>query len=142
LEEVKLLLEHGAKVEQSNAMHRAAEKGRIDVLTLLFQYGADVNEQQHDHDPGNSSKIRTRMKKEYSITSDTLDYPKEWWRDETPLHFSVLFRQVEATAWLVERGADANIKGSEGWTARDMAIKMDDAGILEALKASTVAAEE
>ena len=136
------MLDHGAQVEQSSAIHRAAETGRIDVLRLLVEYGADVNERLNKNDPGNSSKIRTRMKEEYGITSDTLDYPKEWWRDETPLHFSVLFRQVEATAWLVERGADANIKDSEGWTARDMAIKMDDAGILEALKASTVAAEE
>jgi hypothetical protein len=142
LEEVELLLKHGAHVEQSSAIHRAAETGRIDVLELLLQYGADVNEQQHNHEPGYSSKIRTKMKGECGITSDTLNYPKEYWRHETPLHFSVLFRQVEATTWLVEHGADVNIKDSEGWNAIDMAIKMNDAGILETLGISTVAAQE
>jgi hypothetical protein len=45
LEVVRLLLNHGAVIRQSGAMHLAAEKCSIDVMTLLLEHGAEVNEQ-------------------------------------------------------------------------------------------------
>ncbi|ORY03130.1 ankyrin repeat-containing domain protein [Clohesyomyces aquaticus] len=132
LEVIELLLQHGARIEQSSAMHRAAEKGRIDVMELLLERGADVNEQLVKN-VWYSASYRTKFKKENGIVSDVSDDPRPKWSHETPLHYSVLHRQVEATAWLVKNGADANIADSKGWTPRDMATKMGDMGILEAL---------
>lgn len=135
---MKLLLEHGAAIEQTGAMHRAARIGRIDAMNLLLEHGADVNEQLWKNDPNYSSRARTKMKKELGITSDDSGNRAPKWTHETPLHFSVLYRQAEATAWLVEHGADATVADSKGWTAKDMAIKMGNATVLAALGLGTM----
>ena len=51
--QVKLLLDHGAAIEQRNyygltALHRAAEEGRLQVVRLLLARGADVQAQDCD----------------------------------------------------------------------------------------------
>jgi hypothetical protein len=132
LEVIELLIQHGAQIEQSGAMHQAAESGRIDVMDLLLRHGANVNEQLWTN-LEDSARYRTRIKKEQGIISDVSDDRRPKWSHETPLHYSVLDRQVEATAWLVQHGADAGITDSKGWSAKDMATTMDDKGILEAL---------
>jgi ankyrin repeat protein len=43
LEIVKTLLSHGAEVNGTAALHVAVQKGRLDVLRLLCESGADVN---------------------------------------------------------------------------------------------------
>ena len=50
---MKLLLDHGAAIEQRNyygltALHRAAEEGRLQVVRLLLARGADVHAQDCD----------------------------------------------------------------------------------------------
>ena len=44
LEFTTLLLRHGAVVPRAGALQMAAEKGRLDVLEMLFDHGADLNE--------------------------------------------------------------------------------------------------
>jgi ankyrin repeat protein len=132
LEVIELLIQHGAQISQSGAMHAAAENGRINVMDLLLRHGANVNEQlctNLEH----SARARTKFKKEQGIMSDVSDDCRPKWTHETPLHYSVLHRQIEATAWLVEHGADADITDSKEWSAKDMANTMDDMRILEAL---------
>jgi ankyrin repeat protein len=152
VEIIELLLQHGAKIAQSGAMHEAAERGRLDVMNILLEHGADVNEQfagdlsfsasyraRKKKEKGIISDItddlcnRGRKTKEYVVTSDVPDYGKQEWNHETPLHYSVLAGQVDATKWLVLHGADASVKDSKGWSARDMATKIGNAGLLEAL---------
>lgn len=133
LEVVELLLQYGAQIKQSGAMHRAAQHGRIDVMAMLFERGGDVNEQLWENDPWWGSKSRTTKKKEYGIEFDNPANDAKW-DHETPLHFSVLYCQAEATAWLMEKGADADLPDSQGWSARDMAVKIGDAAVLEALE--------
>ncbi|KAJ4376002.1 hypothetical protein N0V83_001282 [Neocucurbitaria cava] len=135
LEVIELLIQHGAQIEQSGAMHQAAENGRIDVMDLLLRYGANVNEQLWTN-LEHSARSRTKFKKEQGIISDVSDDSRPKWSHETPLHYSVLHRQIEATAWLIEHGADANITDSKEWSAKDMATTMNDTSVLEALAPS------
>lgn len=132
LDVIELLIQHGAQIEQSGAMHKAAENGRIDVMDLLLRHGANVNEQLCTNLEF-SAKRRTRFKKERGIVSDASDDRRPKWSHETPLHYSVLDRQIEAAAWLVKHGADASITDSKGWSAKEMATTIGDTGILEAL---------
>ncbi|OAK97717.1 ankyrin [Phaeosphaeriaceae sp. SRC1lsM3a] len=135
IEVVELLIQHGAQIEQSGAMHRAAEKGRIDVMELLLKHGANVNEQLWTN-LDYSASSRTNTKKEHGIISDVSDDRRPKWSHETPLHYSVLGLQIEAISWLVNHGADTDIRDSKDWSAKDMAVKMNDARILEALSSS------
>jgi hypothetical protein len=135
LEVIELLIQHGAQIEQSGAMHQAAENGRIDVMDLLLCYGANVNEQLWTN-LDYSARSRTKLKTEQGIISDVSDDYRPKWSHETPLHSSVLHRQIEATAWLVRHGVDASITDSKEWSAKDMATTTEDTSILEALASS------
>jgi ankyrin repeat protein len=108
LEIIKLLLKHGAQIEQSGAIQQAAQIGRLDIMEFLVKHGADVNEQLKENDPMQSSKRRTRLRK---------------LRNEAPLHFSVFSYQPEATRWLIDHGADADVVDSQGWSPRGIAIQ-------------------
>jgi hypothetical protein len=137
LEIIKLLLKHGAQIEQSGAMQQAAQLGRIDVMELLAKHGANVNEQLKENDPMQSSKRRTRLRKLIGIENKTsLEFGTKL-RNEAPLHVSVFSNQPEATRWLTDHGADADVVDSQGWSPRDIAIRMGDKDILEALGDTT-----
>lgn len=135
LEIVELLLQHGAKIEQSGAIHGAAQHGRIDVLELLVQHGADINEQLWLNDPGRSARIRAKMKREYGIEMEaaTRRGPKS--THDTPMHFSVLHQKHEATVWLLKHGADSDIEDSFGYSAKALAVLMGDEDVLDAVGA-------
>lgn len=104
-------------------------------MELLLCHGVNVNEQLWTN-LNYSARSRTGVKKEHGIRSDVTDNRRPKWSHGTPLHCSVLDRQIEATAWLVKHGADASIADSKGWSAKDMANTMDDLSILEALASS------
>jgi ankyrin repeat protein len=73
-------------------MHRAAEKSRIDVMTLLLEHGADVNQQLWETDAYKSSLARTKVKTSFGNTSDVLAGRHKKWSHEPPLHMTVLYR--------------------------------------------------
>lgn len=129
---IELLIQHGAEIAQSGALHYAAENSRIDAMALLVRYGADVNEQLFAN-LRFSARYRTRIKKELGITSDVSGEKRPSWGGETPLHYSVLARQRKGTEWLIRHGADASITDSKGWSATDMARRIGDAEILAVL---------
>jgi hypothetical protein len=93
---VELLLVYGAQVKQSGAIQAAVSADRVDVLELLKQYGADVDE-----------------------------FPKFAWEDiydrqaeqsqkqETPLHIAIRKNAKKALKWLLENGADTELIGQE-----------------------------
>ncbi|MCJ1474041.1 hypothetical protein MMC13_002699 [Lambiella insularis] len=41
---VRMLLEHGAKIEKSHALEEAAREGSAHIAEVLLEAGADVNE--------------------------------------------------------------------------------------------------
>jgi hypothetical protein len=101
---------------------------------MPLEHGAGVNEQLWENEHMYSSKHRAKLKKQSGLVIGMGDSAgREMnWSHETPLHFSVLFLRVEATVWFVKHGADASIEDTRGWSARDMAIKISDAGVLKA----------
>lgn len=92
----ELLLQYGASVAQSGALHLAAERGQIESMHLLMQNGADVNE---------------------LLSADTLSqyFPKvlaTW----TPLHFAAARGQIAAMKLLESNGARSDVVDQNGRT--------------------------
>lgn len=90
----ELLLQYGASVAQSGALHFAAERGKLESMRLLLQYGADVNE---------------------LLPADTLSprFSKvlaSW----TPLHFAAAKGQIAAMKLLESNGAKSDLVDQNG----------------------------
>jgi ankyrin repeat protein len=153
-----LLVKHGARIAQSGAMHAAAQRSRLEVMNLLVENGADVNEQLTEN-LGFSASNRAGNKKEKEVISDVTDaliyrarkkpegvvisnIRNPTWSHETPLHYSVLDCQIEATKWLVQHGANADIEDSQGWSAKAMALKISDVDLLDVLGLSAASMAE
>jgi ankyrin repeat protein len=158
LENVKMLLKHSARIAQSGAMHAAVQRSRLEVMKLLVEHGADVNEQLTEN-LGFAASNRAGKKKEKGIINDVTDaliyrarkkpegvvtsnVRDPTWSHETPLHYSVLDCQVEATKWLVQHGVNADIEDSQGWSAKAMALKIGDADLLDVLGLSAASTAE
>jgi len=136
LEVIKLLLKHGAQIEQSGAFHRAAQLGRVGVMDLPVQHGADVNEQLKENDPL-LSKSRTRLRKLIGTENKTSVDAGSKLGNDTPLHFSVFFYQAAATRWLMDHAADADVEDLQVGSPRDIVMKTGNKDVLEALGRQT-----
>lgn len=88
-EMIRLLLEHGARVDRTGATVAAAELGRIDVLELFLEYGADVNQ------PLTKGIVR------YHDREKTAQLARE-----TPIEAALRKGQQAAVQWLIRHGAE------------------------------------
>jgi ankyrin repeat protein len=115
---VKLLLERGANVnlttEHGNALAFAAFTDRKEIARLLLDRGADVN---------------VTGRRIVSFRNDT---------GFTPLMYACLSERNDSTLvkWLIERGADLNVKASSGETALAIARQRGNTKIVAALGAA------
>lgn len=80
---IELLIDYRSPVAGTAALHNAAAYRKFDMMRLLLQHGADVNE-----------------------VVDT-------WREMTPMHFATDRRQLEAMKLLEEYGARSDLKGKD-----------------------------
>jgi hypothetical protein len=103
-----LLLEHGAVLSNSIALHRASgvprtvpPGERIPMLEYLVGLGLDIN----------------AMDDAIKIADDGRG------QRGTPLHYAIVWGRVEETKWLLEHGADPDKKPTWGISARDRAKK-------------------
>lgn len=83
----EMLLQRGASIAQTGALHTAARCGRLDTMRLLLQHGASIDETLPD------------------------------WHNWTPMHFAASRGQVNAIKLLGENGASTNIVDANGKTA-------------------------
>lgn len=124
---VKLLVEHGARIKGSQALHAAAttsaiEMGegnfqsvasRVEILKILLDHGAGANEMEVD--------------------------PKELGRPRashtgTPLHHAVKDGSVEAVQYLLAYGADVSSPSWSGLTAMETARMYQRQDMVDALQ--------
>lgn len=103
LETVKLLVDHGAKIEAISAALHAAAKGdatdRIPVMEFLIKEGADINGLAADS-TGPSEARRSGKK-------------------GRPLHSVAKWDNEEAKAWLLEHGAKPEARNRLGETPEE-----------------------
>lgn len=101
---IKLLVEHGARLEGSGALQLAAAAGRLDVTRCLLDLGAPINEVVD----------RTGL--------------------SSALHDAVAKGHADVVKLLLARGADVDLKDKQGRAARDVAKtegKKDMVALLE-----------
>jgi ankyrin repeat protein len=116
LSTISVLLERGS-VEKGQLMHHAVERSQdtIAVMQELVSKGTPLNEVQ------------------YSGHMDS-------WNHEhfkglgTPLHRAVELRKVDVARFLLQRGADGNIKDTKGRTPLDIARHLGDRDMIHLLE--------
>ena len=92
-----ILLQNGAKVGETGATHKAAEVGDVELLNVLVNHGADVNE-----------TLDSRLGFLGRPGSDAA-----WNRaSETPLDVAINHGHGDAANWLREHGARVSNDGS------------------------------
>ena len=99
LEIIDLLLHSGSTIQESDALHIAAMKGRMDVLRRLIDSGADVNE----------------VGFEYAATEKFAEMAGG------ALHFAVDGGEIDVVKLLLEKGADWELRDAQGSTALERA---------------------
>ena len=111
LDVVNTLLDAGAIVQGSDALHVAAMKGRVDILQRLLDSGVDVNEVGFEY---------CAVERFAAVAG-------------TGLHFAVDGGSEEAVRLLLERGADRQLKDAQGNTALERARGKNCEGIIALL---------
>ncbi|KAF5387941.1 hypothetical protein D9615_000787 [Tricholomella constricta] len=112
-EAVLLLLRHGARLNNTNALKAAAFYGELGMIKLLLEAGALINEI-----PDCEGMLSSERE-------DGLG---------TALHEAANGGQKEAAELLLERGADPAIKNSLRKTALDIAKEKGNAAVVEVLE--------
>jgi hypothetical protein len=114
VEITELLIQYGAKVPQSGAIQSAVEANRVEILEVLLEHGADVNE---------------RLVEIHDMEIDADE--EEQYLSETPLHHGVRAKAYEATAWLLQHGADKSIRDARNKSPADYVAEGDDVRMVE-----------
>ncbi|GLB36852.1 hypothetical protein LshimejAT787_0311390 [Lyophyllum shimeji] len=112
-EAARLLIQHGARVKNTNALKTAAYYGVLDMIPLLLEAGADVNEI-----PDYEEMLLSE--REHGLG--------------TALHEAALGDQPEAVELLLEKGADPALKNTLGRTALDIAREKQHVSVVEVLE--------
>jgi ankyrin repeat protein len=108
MEQIKLLLEHGADInaktpEGENALYLAAVAGRIPLIEFFLSKGLPLNERTF----------------EGTLNERTPE-------GKTPLYGSLLYGRKDVVSLLLEKGADPNIISSENQSILDFAVRLAD----------------
>ena len=116
LTRVRLLLENGADVNAANdrgeaPLHRAAWKGYAVYFQFLLDHGADPNLTDNR---GRTPLDRVAASARAALELATLNRPDAAGR--TPLHRALAQGDAAAAQSLLERGADPNLRDSDGNT--------------------------
>lgn len=93
---VELLLKYGVPVVGSGALHHAAEIGALDIMRLLIEHGANVNELHL------AEMISPHVQLLYS----------SW----MPMHFAAYGGRLDAMMLLESNGARSDVKDVDGKT--------------------------
>ena len=117
------MLCHGYEIDatdesKATALHHAARNGRLEVIKLLIDQGADplartkCNETPL-HWASNSRSHRAHLVIEYFVKNKLIDVDERDDNDRTPLHLACLNNFVHSALQLVANGADVRAKDKD-----------------------------
>jgi ankyrin repeat protein len=133
LEVVKLLLDEGADVNLGKPLMYAADKGNVEIARLLLDRGADVNAKG----PFGTALTKACEKDHRATASLLLDRGAEVnakdQNDETPLMKACARGYKETAGLLLDRGAEVNAKDRFGHTPLMKAAKADHLHVVKFL---------
>ena len=110
---VEMLLENGARLEGSDGLQAAAERGRVDMVELLLDRGAPINEIGFVDAIGNETKMENAG---------------------SALHLAAEKGQIEVVKLLLERGADPHVRDEQGRTPVERAKGAGEQAIVALLQ--------
>ena len=119
IEVLDLLIEHGLKLEDSDALHSVAgaiagPPGRLDMMAHLLTLGMNINAIEKAGQPESRGIGRG-----------------------SPLHSAVCVELEEHVAFLLERGADKKVKNTLGQDVTEFARAQESWEIVELLSKSS-----
>ncbi|KAL9099816.1 MAG: hypothetical protein Q9163_004739 [Psora crenata] len=114
VEMAALLIEHGARVQGSGAIVMAAEEGNLNMVEMLLDKGADIDEIGIEHPTD------------------------EMYREDmgSALHRAVNGSHRDVVRFLIEKGANVHLKDVLGRTPLDLALARKNNDIVKMLEAS------
>ena len=89
----------------------AAQDGHCEIIRLLLEHGANVNQKVRDD--------LVYVSEEEDDLAETSVFVKGW----TALFFAAWAGEADAVRLLIDGGADVNIRDTAGETALSMAVK-------------------
>lgn len=106
IDEIKFLLRSGLDIDKhgGHALQIAASRGKIEIVRLLAEEGADINYQVFDKHPDKTN---------------------------TPLHNAALYGHLQITCFLLEKGADPTLKNHYGYRAFSIAKSQKNKEIMD-----------
>ena len=125
LDMLRLLIEHGSKLEGSQALRQAVQNGRIDNAKLLLSQGVDVNE------------VYTRF--DYIEDKEQAwGYALHWAIIRTPKCWRQAWQKPASKAdtvdFLLSRGANPKLLDGEGETPLQLAVAADEGEVIEVFR--------
>ena len=119
---LNLLIEHGVKIEGSQALRQAAQNGQVHNAKILLELGADVNERFTRYD-----YVENKNK--------TLGYPLNWAVIGQAVHFHKRqASEAETVRFLLSQGAKADVLDGAGRTPFQLAVEKNEHSIVDAFK--------
>ena len=117
-----LIARHPEHVNVTNAggetpMHIAAEEGHANILSLLLDHGADVDDQGNQgFTPLHLTSVNGKLEAGQCLLDRGADINARGNFGRTPLHWAVLLTSVQSVRFLLEHGADVNASDDAGKT--------------------------
>lgn len=139
IEIVMLLVEHGADVNSqdrygSSPLRKAIWKNNIKIAEYLIDRGADVNARNREGDTLLMYTIKNRVRFEFVrlLIENDADLNAGNNNDFLPLRAAILNQRMETIRYLVENGANINVRDTE-FTPLDEAIRENNFEIFKFL---------
>jgi ankyrin repeat protein len=104
----------------TTALHLASRNGHLRIVELLLQHGAAA---AHQDNHGNTAAVLATWGGHREVLRTLLDRAADLpeHEKETCLGWAIILADIPTVELLLQAGADLEIRGRRGWTAREFA---------------------